>query len=273
MNHNIYKKYIEYYTTEKIDGLVVSFFAIGDSEKQVLCEELMQELGDFFEEFNKNLLMQKMFKKVYLRGFKNNFARGANIKKFEEILRLPDTETIKKQAYSFSKFGQKVLLKIYHCPVKVIAMINGYALGGGLELAMACHRRVAYSNAVLGLTETTLGLIPGWGGTQWPAMLVLQDERFIKDYMKKGKCFGAKEGFDLSIIDEILEREDALTMPKTKLSSKHASLLIDSVIKNTVEIKKGLELEANAFADAMAHPDAKEGVTAFLERREAKFQE
>lgn len=268
-----FKKYIKIEVGKNTENsLIIHFREIDDSRRQVLCIELMQELGDFFREFNKNSLAQKLFRKIYIYGFQNNFACGANIKELSYITTVATVQKKELRAYSFSKLGHESLLEIHNCPTRVVAIINGYALGGGLELAMACHERKASANVVLGCPETTLGIIPGWGGTTQWQITGLNREK-IMYYIRNGHCFGAEEGKSLGLIDEIIDRRTPLKIPEIKRFSRNASSLIDELQEHNGPIANLLENEAGAFVRAMTHPDAFEGITAFLEKREAKFKE
>lgn len=269
MTGTTFKKYINLELGNNIaNSLIIHFNEVDKSKRQVLCTELINELDDFFRDFNENSLMQKLFRKIYIYGFQNNFACGANIKELQEIVKSSDGA----KAYGFSKLGQNTLLQIHNCPVPVIAFIRGYALGGGLELAMACHERKASANAVMGCPETTLGIIPGWGGTTCWQISGLNREK-IMYYIRNGHCFGAEEGKSLGLIDGIIDRRTPLKIPEIKRFSRNASEWIGALQNTTGSITSLLENEAQAFADAMVHSDALEGIAAFLEKREPKFEE
>src|SRR3989338_3898394 len=122
----------------------------------------MLELQSFFTD---KMFENDNVKEIYLEGFTdaNVFGIGADINVLKKIIdSSQDNNTLYKKALIFSEIGQNTLSSIFFCRKKVTAFINGFALGGGLELAMACHARIADSNAILGLPETTLGIIPGW---------------------------------------------------------------------------------------------------------------
>lgn len=283
-----YRKYVKCGLDE--NGILhISFIGVDqtfDEQKQKIrpCLPLllMLELQEFFTEMNGFFENDKKddIKEIYLEGFAetNIFAVGADITAFKKILETSkDTKTLYKKALIFSKIGQAALLEIFFCHRKVTAIINGFALGGGLELAMACHARIADSKAVLGLPETTLGLIPGWGGTQWWRFIPkINREQFI-EYMKTGATFSAQEALNIGLIDSIIDNETkmpAIVNP-LKPHSKSSVALIEEVIDTTNKVNTNVELtlmpESESFAMAITSPDALEGVMAFLEKRKPNF--
>lgn len=270
----VYKKYIDIHEDLKNNLLLISFLPVEKSSKQTLCKELMQELGELLDQFNKSSLWKNIIHEIHITGFGDNFACGANIKEFNEMF---SSRNIFGEAYKFSRLGQGTLWKIHMCSKPVVAIISGYALGGGLELAMACRKRIAKSNAILGLPEVTLGIIPGWGGTQWAKFFEndVNLEKFVK-HMKQGKLFSGLEAYDMGIVKE-LSLDPSLKsakIPGSKPYSKNASSLIDEIIKETIswDLLRGLSFEADRFGEVMTNSDAKEGVTAFLEKRAPNFE-
>ena len=287
----IYRKYIKCLLDEK-SILHVSFIGIDETfdakrqkTKPYLPLILMMELQEFFSEMNRFLENNSKddIKEVYLEGFAdaNVFAVGAVIDAIKKILETSmDKYTLYRKAMIFSEIGQNALLEIKSCPKKVTAIIDGFALGGGLELAMACHARMVKSiNTVFGLPETTLGLIPGWGGTWWWRFIPkLNQEKFI-EYMKTGASFNAREALSINLIDstvDIDEMETPAIVNQSKPYSRSSVAMIKDVIGITNKIDTGtnlaLSIERENFAVAMTSPDAMEGITAFLEKRKANFE-
>lgn len=276
---SIYQEYIYYYFFD--DDLRIAFLPIKDAAKQVLCGDLMRELGDFFDDFNGSKTLHQLVKgEIYIDGFNESFACGANIKEFEKIL---GSRNIFGAAYKFSRLGQQTLLKIHNCVKPITAVIHGYTLGGGLELAMACRKRIAHRDAVLGYPETTLGLIPGWGGTQWPLhdmQWPLSDidktfKNIFGQYLNEGGSFDVNKAMELKIVSNIMYNynDDVPRIPKSKPYSKYAASLIDDILTHTSseDLEDGLKYESVKFAEAMVDADAREGITAFLEKRPPKF--
>lgn len=285
----IYRKYVKCSLDEN-GTLHVSFVGVDQTFDEQKCKIrpclpsiLMMELQEFFAEmdifFENDKKNYDDIKEIYLEGFAdaNVFAVGADITAFKKMLETSkDKNTLGKKALIFSEIGQNALLEIFFCRKKVTAVIRGFALGGGLELAMACHARIADSNAILGLPETTLGLIPGWGGTQWWRFIPkINREKFV-EYMKTGVMFNAEEALHIGLIDSIINNEKKLaTVSPVERYSKNSVLLIEETLSGTETMKDieiALSVETKNFARAITHPDAQEGIAAFLEKREPNFQ-
>jgi enoyl-CoA hydratase len=158
----------------------------------------------------------------------------------------------------------------------VIAAINGFALGGGLELAMACHFRVAADNAKMGLPEVSLGLIPGYGGTQRLPQLIGKG-RAMEMIMTAG-MIPAEEAFRAGLVNHIVPQAELLTFCNgiAQRIIKNSPYAIGKAIKavnaNFKEGKNGYETEIKAFGKCFGTEDFKEGTTAFLEKRKAEFK-
>lgn len=192
------------------------------------------------------------------------FVAGADIK---ELNTLGDSEAVKK-----SLRGQRVFQKLEDLTIPVIAAVNGYALGGGCEFAMACHIRIASSNALMGLPEVSLGLIPGYGGTQRLPKLV--GEAKALELTMTGRFAKADEAKEIGLVNMIAEGaalEAANEMMKGML--KQGPLAIKNAILAIKESgkKSGYESEANLFGELYNTDDFKEGTTAFLEKRKPTF--
>lgn len=172
--------------------------------------------------------------------------------------------------------GQDIFQQIAQLPFLTIAAVNGYALGGGLELAMACDLRIASPNAKLGLPEATLGLLPGYGGTQRLPRLVGVGRAL--DIMVSARLVDAKEARDIGLVNEVVDQplERAKEYAQNVLS-KTAPLAV-GLIKEAVRrgmdttFADALEIEADLFGMAVATEDRKEGTKAFLEKRKPQFK-
>jgi enoyl-CoA hydratase len=196
------------------------------------------------------------------------FVAGADISEFT----LLDGEGGRKLA----KKGQdEVFDRIENCPKPIVAAVNGFALGGGCELAMACHFRVASSNAKFGQPEVNLGLIPGYGGTQRLTQLIGKGKAM--ELMMTGAMIDAEEAHRLGLVNYVTEPENLLPKVQELLGAiiAKAPLAIGKVIElvNLAAIgdPDGLEKEMDAFGELFTTEDMKEGVTAFLEKRKAVF--
>jgi enoyl-CoA hydratase len=174
--------------------------------------------------------------------------------------------------------GQAVFRRIEALGKPVIAAINGFCLGGGLELALSCHVRIASEGAKLGLPEVTLGAIPGYGGTQRLSRIVGRGRAL--EMILTGDPIDASEAHRIGLVNKVvpkgeslLDAADALAGRMTRnapLALRHALQAVDQGLE--VDQEKGLLLEATLFGILCATEDLKEGMTAFLEKRPAKFE-
>ena len=181
------------------------------------------------------------------------------------------------QAQAFSRAGQRLMSSIERLGKPVIARIQGFALGGGMELAMACHLRVASEKARFGQPEINLGLIPGFGGTQ--RLLRLAGRGAALELCLIGAPISAQRAFELGIVNRVVAPE-ALDEAVTALAEQLAAAaplaaagILDAVLLGgECPIDQGLALETQAFALAFASEDMREGTRAFLEKRKASFR-
>jgi enoyl-CoA hydratase len=182
------------------------------------------------------------------------------------------------EAKAFSELGQQVTLLLESLPFPVIAAVNGFALGGGFEMALACDFIFASSNAVFGLPEVKLGLIPGFGGTQ--RLFRVVGERRAKEIMFSGRNVKVEEAKAVGIVLEIFENKAQLLEEAKKwfsLAKANSSEAIASA-KRTLQggtqrtLKDGLKLEAEAFGNIFQTEDMIEGTAAFIEKRKANFK-
>lgn len=202
---------------------------------------------------------------------------GAGQKAFvagADIAEMSDLSPV--QARDFSRNGQKLMVKIEQLGKPVIAMINGFALGGGMELAMACHLRIAAGNAKLGQPEVNLGMVPGFGGTQ--RLLRLAGRGAALELCLIGKPIDAARAMALNLLTRVvpaaeLEAETMQLAEQLALAAPQAmrGILDAVVIAGEAGLEAGLEYETQAFAVAFSTEDMKLGTRAFLERGKAQF--
>jgi enoyl-CoA hydratase len=197
------------------------------------------------------------------------FSAGADIKMIRDM----DSS----KARDVSRLGHKLCDTIEKLGKPVIAAINGYALGGGLELAMACDIRIASENARLGQTEINLGLVPGWGGTQRLPRFV--GKAVAKEMVFMGKIIDAKTAERLGLVNAVVPPDQLRSVVrelakqiagKPPVSIKLVKELINSSLETSLRV--GEISEAKAFSIAASTEDFREGVAAFLEKRKPKFE-
>ena len=196
------------------------------------------------------------------------FVAGADISEFADF-------DVKEGAKLAAK-GQELLFDfVENLSTPVIAAINGFALGGGLELAMACHFRVASTNAKMGLPETSLGVIPGYGGTQRLPQLVGKG-RAMEMVMTAG-MINANQAENYGLVNHVVELSELLPLCEKTASKimRNSSVAIGKVIKainaNYKDGKDGYKVEIKQFGKCFGTEDFVEGTTAFLEKRKADF--
>lgn len=231
---------------------------------------LSQELLKEFDETLKKLSEDKSCRVLLLRGEGDkSFVAGADIKEFCDMN--PD------QAYDLSREGQAILARLEQASWPTIALVNGYALGGGLELALACDIRIASSNAVVGLPEVGLGLLPGYGGTQRLAQ-VIGGGRAAEWIFSAGK-FDAQEAYRVGLVNRVVELEelDAIGLKLAKKIARQAPLGVAGAKRALYHglnhgIDQGYEAEAKEFAKIYHSQDLKEGVEAFIAKRAPEFK-
>jgi enoyl-CoA hydratase len=179
------------------------------------------------------------------------------------------------QGRDFSQRGQRMMRRVEKMPKPVIAMINGFALGGGLELAMCCHLRIAADNAKLGQPEINLGLIPGFGGTQ--RLLRLAGRAATLELCLVGAPIDANRARELGIVNRVIAAAgEAETMKLAGQLADSAPLAMRGVLDclnvgGECGIEEGLEYETAQFGLMFATDDMREGTAAFLERRKPAF--
>ena len=195
------------------------------------------------------------------------FVAGADISEFSGLN--------KEQAMAMAKRGQDTFGRIENSIKPIVAAVNGFALGGGCELAMSCHFRVAAENAKFGQPEVNLGLIPGYGGTQRLVQLIGKGKAM--ELMLSAQLIDAAEAKSLGLVNYVTTADTLLDHTKKILDiiNSKAPLAVAGCIKaaNAVfdESKDGFALEIEEFGNAFTTEDMKEGITAFLEKRKANF--
>jgi enoyl-CoA hydratase len=231
-----------------------------------LNTEVLKELEDVFAKNHQNNAIRGVI--VTGEGEKA-FVAGADIKELSNLT--------KTQAIELSRNGQELFQFIADFPKPVVALVNGFALGGGCELAMACHMRIATENAKFGLPEVNLGLIPGYGGTQRLTQLVGRAKAL--ELAMTGDMLSAKEAKELGLANHVVASKQEAMELATKILNKvaqKAPLAITELIKSVnagfAFEKAGYEAEVNSFGYLFTTQDFIEGTTAFMEKRTAHFK-
>ena len=230
-----------------------------------LNKATIQELHDGFKVLNED----KSVKAVIITGSgEKAFVAGADISEFANFS--------VEEGGKLAAQGQELLFDfVQNLSTPVIAAVNGFALGGGLELAMACHFRTASTNAKMGLPEVTLGVIPGYGGTQRLAQLVGKG-RAMELIMTAG-MIDAETAKNYGLVNHVVAQEELLDFTKgiaSKIANNSSVAIakaIQAVNANYVDGLNGYQVEIENFGACFGTEDFKEGTTAFLEKRKAEF--
>ena len=255
----------------ELDGSIFIITVNRPDKLNALNRLVMDELNGAIDETHQN----NAIKAVIITGSGTKaFIAGADISEFMGL--------DKKQAQALAKKGQDIFFKIENASKPIVAAVNGFALGGGCELSMACHFRLCSSNAKFGQPEVNLGLIPGYGGTQRLTQLIGKGKAM--ELMMTGGMISAEEALQLGLVNYVTTPETLMRKTKEILETiiAKAPLAIAKVIEcvNVAVVsdsaytngKTGFEKEQEAFAACFATNDMKEGVTAFLEKRKPDFK-
>jgi len=229
-----------------------------------LNDEVLNELGDLFTDLQDHEEVDG----ILITGAGDKaFVAGADIKELKDLNSFRGTVV--------SEHGQQVFKTIEETTKPVIAVVNGFALGGGLELALACHLRVADKNASFGLPEVGLGLIPGYGGTQRLTHLIGKGRAM--EMVLTGNYIKADVALTYGLINRLSAEGDSMNEARNLMESILAnaplalSKAIQSVQKAEGDHDKGFRFEAESFGELCDTSDFKEGTNAFLEKRDPQF--
>jgi enoyl-CoA hydratase len=226
-----------------------------------------ETLGEIQQAFEQAIANPEVRAIIVTGAGEKAFIAGADIAEIQQLT--PES------SIPFIKRGQMVCDLIQNCPKPVIAAVNGFALGGGTEVAMACHIRVASENAHFGLPEVGLGIMPGYGGTQRLAQLVGRGRAL--EYMFTGKQIPAAEAYRIGLTNHVVAPSELLPFCNTMLDSilsKSLTSIANVVTAVNAYFSKpetGYQVEAEAFQKCCATPDFHEGTAAFVEKRKPVF--
>jgi len=230
-----------------------------------LNKTVIEELSNAIDEINTNPEIRSA---IITGSGAKAFVAGADISEFASL----DA----KGGKALAQKGQDLVFsKIENSSKPIVAAVNGFALGGGCELAMSCHFRIASDNAKFGQPEVNLGLIPGYGGTQRLVQLIGKGR--ANELLMTGNMIDANTAMQYGLVNRVVSPEELLATVKATLTiiNSKAPLAIAGCIKasNAVfdETQNGYNLEINIFGELFDTADAKEGASAFLEKRKANF--
>ncbi|MDQ3278372.1 MAG: enoyl-CoA hydratase-related protein [Bacteroidota bacterium] len=227
-----------------------------------LNRDVMTDLNAVLDEIESNTEI----KAVILTGAgKKGFVAGADITEFLDLS--------KEEGMALAKKGQDIFFRIENNRKPIVAAVNGFALGGGCELAMACHFRTASENAKFGQPEVNLGLIPGYGGTQRLVHLIGKGRAL--ELLLSGNMIDAQTALQFGLVNHVVPGEDLLNKTRAILEviTAKAPLAISKCITaaNAAFTTNGYQTEVEAFGESFATEDMKEGTAAFLEKRKPAF--
>jgi enoyl-CoA hydratase/carnithine racemase len=261
-------QYIRTEVEDKVAVLTIDHPPVNSFNKQVVTE-----LDEAIDE----LLADDDVKVIVITGGGTNaFVAGADIPEIKALLDEPEEGY--GAAREFIERGQGVNLKIEKATKPIIAAINGYCLGGGLELAMSCHMRICSDRARLGQPEINLGIIPGWGGTQRLARLVGKGKAV--ELILTGDIIPAQEAYRLGLVNKVvpagavLKEAQGLARKIVSKSKFPIAAALRAITEGLgVTIEEGLGVEADQFVGLANTEDIREGIGAFLEKRQPQFKD
>lgn len=241
----------------------IALITIDAPPVNALNEEVLRQLSIALDDIN-----NRDINVVIISGAGGKaFVAGADIREFPTLN--------KDTGEALCRRGQNVFSKIEGFPQPVIAAIDGFALGGGLELALACDFRIASKSSTFGFPEVKLGILPGYGGTQRLARLIGIGK--AKQIIYSGDFFTAEEAFQFGLVEEITDESPLEKAKEWAEKIKQRGPIAVEFAKKAINVgidlplEEGFELEAHLFGELCETADKNEGVTAFLEKRQPKF--
>ena len=253
------------YVKVEQDGGIVTLTIDRQEKLNALDPQVVEEIGQALLE-------------VESEGPNAIIVTGAGEKSFvagADITAMSEMDPI--EAKRFAEIGHAAMALLDKSPVPTIAAVNGFALGGGCEIALACDIRIAAENALFGFPEVGLGILPGMGGTQRLPRLI--GPAFAKELIFTGRRIGAEEAKEMGLVNRVVPEGEALATAgeiaaeisaNGPIAVRHAKAAANRSLD--VDLISGLEYEADQFALLFATGDAKEGMGAFIERRKPEFE-
>lgn len=229
-----------------------------------LNKTVMEELNKAIDEVYNN----PHIKSAIITGSGTKaFVAGADISEF--------TGLSKEEGVALSKKGHDIFFKIENAPKPIVAAVNGFALGGGCELALACHFIIAAEQAKFGQPEVNLGVIPGYGGTQ--RLVQIAGKGRAMELLMTGKMISAEEALQYGIANSVVKQEELLgkvteILQTIQTKAPIAIAKVIACINNFDHTQQGYDYEVQQFGECFATEDMKEGAAAFLEKRKPAFK-
>ncbi len=253
---------MEYLLTEKKNHTLVVMLN-RPKALNALNAQLLGELEEVVKDFEND---EQLKGAVIIGSGDKAFAAGADINELSKLSR--------EEALAFGRRGHRIFQAIESCKKPIIAAVNGFALGGGCELAMACHIRIASEEAKFGQPEAKLGIIAGYGGTQRLARHIGRAK--ATELLITGDMIDAQEAYRLGLVNYVTPRGELadkcmeILRKAYKLSPLAIAYTLDAIAAAT-DGRDGYEVEAQNFSQAIHSEDGREGTKAFLEKRKANF--
>ncbi len=250
----------QYIQVEKKENIAV--VRINRPEKlNAMNIDVIKEMGNIMDQLDKD----DDVKVVIVTGTgEKAFSAGADIEYMSKISPL--------EGEQYALTGHATLNKIENLSKPVIAAVNGYALGGGCELSLACDLRIASKNAAMGQPEVTIGICPGWGGTQ-RLMRVVGIAR-AKDLIYSGRRISADEAFQMGLVNKVVElpqlMDECMNIAKTIAKNSSIAVRVSKTLLNRgidSDINTGLKLEIFGWSLCFTHPDREQRMTAFVQKK------
>ena len=254
------------FVNKKIDDFVGILTIDRPEALNAMNTDVLQEIDKSVNDFIKD---EKIGVIILTGKGEKSFIAGADIKIMQQLDH--------KGALEFGKLGQKITLTIENSPKPIIAAVNGFALGGGCEISLACHLRFASDDAKFAQPEVKLGLIPGWGGTQRLPKIV--GKGIATELIIGGNMIDAQEAYRIGLANKVFPSKNLLDE-----SVKFGKSIIDNAPNSVAQsldcINKsyectlidGLDMEVNKFSELFETMETTEGLTAFVEKRKANFR-
>ncbi|HET6566689.1 MAG TPA: enoyl-CoA hydratase-related protein [Rhodothermales bacterium] len=249
----------------EVDGDGIALITIDQQDKlNALSGPVLSDLDAAFRDARSNAEVRGI---VLTGAGEKSFVAGADIRQFTQFNAL--------RGHRFALKGQVLFQRIEEMPKPVVAAINGFALGGGCELALACHLRVAAENASFGQPEVNLGLIPGFGGTQRLPRIV--GRGIATEMILTGERVSAQRAYEIGLVnrlvpgDQLIDTAKGIALSIASKAPVAVSLALDAIRSSDLPLRDGLKYEAALFGQLCDTQDFQTGVHAFLERRKPEF--